>query len=658
MARIVKFALEMKNGFQARNNINELRNHFDYGKIVGYFTDGRLVRWLANRGYEKEVTELESLNVNDDDFKKRICEILQVDESLAYDEDNVMDEELLNRLEKVRQYTADKTILDNIDKVATNQKELLELAEKNESEIYLCAESFVIPLVVENVTYIGIGNPTAVIKSSHYIDFAESNIVFKNVNFNDEYNKICDEFLAKEEIQAQLAEDSDREADGEMLWLEANEYEDTDKEKYIQLLKEAAALGHSRSMFDVGYYYEKDEENIELAKHWYENAIQGGESAAYTRLGHIYKEEKNYQKAEKCYKKAADMGNEYGMYYLGLFYENIRCDEKTAITWYRKAAELECVPAMSILAYYYRSRKEYNEALLWAEKAAEKDYADAKILIGTMYYNGEGVESSYRKAFEWYENAAKDGSDWGMVYLAGCYERGDGVAQNWSKAYEWYSKAAEAGNENAQEWLEENGSTEAKKIKQFSENAIAELCSVIIHGRLENGTKIWQEEGSRSDGDFRLFNYKCWDVNYTRKKCYSLKEPFWSKINEYNELSIGMGYYPNIIDSCQYIVFTTKRVYVQDEDGNLHYCPYSIIKDVILENENKLYCKLEDESTWWLPDSKKWINEIGGHSMRMFLLIMGKIFGECEYNFSMNEITMLSKVKLESLGGKSILEYM
>ena len=465
MARIVKFALEMKNGFQARNNINELRDHFDYGKIVGYFTDGRLVRWLANRGYEKEATELAGLSVNDNDFKEKICAILQVDESLVSGEENVMDEELLNRLEKVRQYTADKSILDNIDKVATNQKELLELAEKNESEIYLCAESFVIPLVVENVTYIGIGNPTAVIKSSHYIDFAESNIAFKNVNFNDEYNKICDEFLAKEENQEQLAENSDREVDGEMLWLEANEYEDTDKEKYIQLLKEAAALGHSRSMFDVGYYYEKDEENIELAKHWYENAIQGGESAAYTRLGHIYKEEKNYQKAEKCYKKAADMGNEYGMYYLGLFYEYYQDDEKKAIPWYKKAAELDHVSSMTRMAYYYREHKKYNEAMLWAEKAAENDDTDAKILIGSMYYHGEGVESSYRKAFSWYEKAAEEGSDWGMVYLAGCYERGDGVAQNWSKAYEWYSKAAEAGNENAQEWLEENGSTEAKKNK-------------------------------------------------------------------------------------------------------------------------------------------------------------------------------------------------
>ena len=650
MARIVKFALEMKNGFQARNNINELRDHFDYGKIVGYFTDGRLVRWLANRGYEKEATELAGLSVNDNDFKEKICAILQVDESLVSGEDNVMDEELLNRLEKVRQYTADKSILDNIDKVATNQKELLELVEKNESEIYLCADSFVIPLVVENVTYIGIGNPTAVIKSEYPIDFAESNISFQNVNFNDEYNKICDEFLAKEENQEQLAENSDREVDGEMLWLEANEYEDTDKEKYIQLLKEAAALGHSRSMFDVGYYYEKDEENIELAKHWYENAIQGGESAAYTRLGHIYKEEKNYQKAEKCYKKAADMGNEYGMYYLGRFYEYYQDDEKKAIPWYKKAAELDHVSSMTRMAYYYREHKKYNEAMLWAGKAAENDDTDAKILIGTMYYHGEGVESSYRKAFSWYEKAAEEGSDWGMVYLAGCYERGDGVAQNWSKAYEWYSKAAEAGNENAQEWLEEEGETnQVSNIE--SPEVLAELLSVIINGKLKNGTVLWKTVGDE-DTKRHNFSYDVW-----QKKWVDKVFPYYTDNDSY---VIGGAMEGNILQKDEYLIFTTEYIFNRNLYGETKKIKYKEITDVKIKpdgNLKKLVYKLGYGNKQELHRSYLWNNKIGLEGIRLYLLLVGKIFGCCKYSFTRDEIIRLSKVRLESLNGDCIMEY-
>ena len=119
MARRVKFALEMKNGFQARNNIEEIRDNFDYGKVVGYLADGRLQRWLEDRGYGQEATEIGKLQVNEADLKEKLCAILKVDITDVNDNEPIMDESLRNRLEKVKQYTADKKILDNIAKVAT-----------------------------------------------------------------------------------------------------------------------------------------------------------------------------------------------------------------------------------------------------------------------------------------------------------------------------------------------------------------------------------------------------------------------------------------------------------------------------------------------------------------------------------------------------------
>ena len=50
--RKIKFALELRDGEQARS-MEELREHFDMEKIIGYFQDGKLVEWLDDRFYKK-----------------------------------------------------------------------------------------------------------------------------------------------------------------------------------------------------------------------------------------------------------------------------------------------------------------------------------------------------------------------------------------------------------------------------------------------------------------------------------------------------------------------------------------------------------------------------------------------------------------------------
>lgn len=190
MAR--KFALYLKDGHEVRNNIEEITDYFDYSKIVEYFHDGSLRQWLDDRHYEAESIALSALDANTSDFKKKLCYIFHVDENTVDDEKIIADELVIKKLEIVRQYTTDKHISDNIAKVATNQDELNELVENKEKEIYLCASSFVIPLDIENITYIGIGNPVAVIKSDKMIDFEAKKIFFCDINFDDEYNNICE----------------------------------------------------------------------------------------------------------------------------------------------------------------------------------------------------------------------------------------------------------------------------------------------------------------------------------------------------------------------------------------------------------------------------------------------------------------------------------
>ena len=203
MAR--KFALYLKDGHEVRNNIEEITEYFDYSKIVEYFHDGSLQQWLDDRHYEAESIALSALEANTSDFKKKLCYIFHVDENTIDDEKLIADELVIKKLEIVRQYTTDKHILDNIAKVATDQDELNELVENKEKEIYLCASSFVIPLYRENIIYIGIGNPIAVIKSDEVINFDARKILFFNINFNNEYEKLC-ELETAEDIKKRLKE--------------------------------------------------------------------------------------------------------------------------------------------------------------------------------------------------------------------------------------------------------------------------------------------------------------------------------------------------------------------------------------------------------------------------------------------------------------------
>ena len=143
MARRVKFALEMKGGFQARNDIEEIREHFDYGKIIAYMHDGRLSRWLEDRGYEAEAIALRKVDINAPDVKEKVCCIFRIDSNEIVEKAS-FDKEAEDKLMYVRQYTDDANILAKINHVAISQEELTELNAKNIREIYLCAMEFTI----------------------------------------------------------------------------------------------------------------------------------------------------------------------------------------------------------------------------------------------------------------------------------------------------------------------------------------------------------------------------------------------------------------------------------------------------------------------------------------------------------------------------------
>ena len=183
MAR--KFALYLKGDHEVRNNIEEIREYFDYGKMLEYFQDGSLQQWLDDRHYEAESIALSVLAVDEPDFKEKLCYIFRVDNESVEDDKNIIENaETIKKKGIIKQYTTDEQVLASIETVATNQDELEQLMGHSITQIYLCGSVFSIPSKCAGVKYIGIGNVTVKVSQNDILYFEKNDIVFENINID------------------------------------------------------------------------------------------------------------------------------------------------------------------------------------------------------------------------------------------------------------------------------------------------------------------------------------------------------------------------------------------------------------------------------------------------------------------------------------------
>jgi len=185
MAR--KFALYLKDGHEVRNNIEEITEYFDYGRIVEYFHDGSLLQWLEDRRYEKEAIALSYLETDVKDFKEKLCYIFHIDSKKIDTEAVAEDAEKVRKKALITQYTNDTNILADMDSIATSQKELEEALKRKKSLIYLCGSKFTIAPKYENIKYVGLGNVTIGIDTEVKVDFEKKHIQFENINIDAAY---------------------------------------------------------------------------------------------------------------------------------------------------------------------------------------------------------------------------------------------------------------------------------------------------------------------------------------------------------------------------------------------------------------------------------------------------------------------------------------
>ena len=188
MAKTVRFPLKMRDDIEVRT-MGELKENWDMEKIVGYFLDGKLTTWLAGRRYEREAAQVELLEKDDKALRQNLSAIFGIEyianESTEEDMEAIQAQQ--ERLNKLRQYTTDKEILDTVDCAAFDQDDLWDILDTGAKKVYLVNNTFEISLEDEEMTYIGVGKAIAKIDSKEPVDFEELGIRFENVKFDEKY---------------------------------------------------------------------------------------------------------------------------------------------------------------------------------------------------------------------------------------------------------------------------------------------------------------------------------------------------------------------------------------------------------------------------------------------------------------------------------------
>ena len=488
MAKRIKFPLKMGNGESVRN-IEELRENFDLSSVMTYFTDGKLLTWLENRYYEKEIEEINTLKQDDPDLGKKLCDIFGV----AYEKiiDKGADFSIVaqrnQKLSELKQYTTDTNLYEKIESIAFTQKEFQELLEKKLPEIYLLNNTFVIPLNLCNVTLNGIGTVIVQVFSDQYIDFEKQNVIFNNISFDEAYQNI---FISGERKRLEIIADE--------------QFGDKNYSSAINFYKQAEALGSIRACKQLGFMFYRGlgvKNDFQSSFEYYQKASSAHDGEATCNVGQFYYLGKYVKpdglKAKELYQRGIKENCNEGYRLLGELYsygcENVGKDWDIAMQYFEEALKHGSNKAKHYLgrAYinddnplrdydlgrqyllesgqegnpesYYVLGEQYREdisyyngggrnpekaqkcrklALEYLQIAGDRGIADGYYLIGEIFFD----EKNFTEAFRWFLKADENGSvagteACGTLYL--CHE------ENYEKAEYYLKKAVDLGSDES-----------------------------------------------------------------------------------------------------------------------------------------------------------------------------------------------------------------
>ncbi|SFX40504.1 tetratricopeptide repeat protein [Ruminococcus sp. XPD3002] len=360
MARKIKFPLKMKDGYDARS-IEELREHFDLESVLGYFADGRLQTWLRDRYFDDEAQQVSELDPNDSELVTKICSILGVE---AQEQAVNVDVHEINRYNEKRKQLLEKypepELLNNIDAVAFNEDDIIQIIEKGIKEIYLIDNEFEFPFEISDGKIVKKdGSP---LPADIGISLYDCKFIGKGatLHIDSSAGPMCEIFRLEFENINFIFADEDLE-----LFFKARILKDIDSS--LEIAKSLYAGKEYKDAYD-----------------YFLLAAELGNPVAQSFLGDMYYYgqgvQEDYAEAAKLYRKAAELGNAYAQYSLGWMFDT------------GKGVTEDCA-----------------EAIEWYRKSAAQGYSCAQYILGQMYYYGRGVKEDYAEAVKWFRKAAEQG---------------------------------------------------------------------------------------------------------------------------------------------------------------------------------------------------------------------------------------------------------
>lgn len=441
MGKKIRFPLDMKDGVGVRT-LEELKCNFDVEKILLNYETGKLITWLNDRYYSDLVLLIEHLDRSSEDFVVELCKIFGMDFiNESNDMDNIHERSI--RIVKLKKYSDDIELINNIDQVAFNQEELYDLLDEGNARIYLCGERFRIPVSKDNITYIGVDETIAIIESDKIINWASKNIVFKNIKFDNDYQKLSNNL---EVIKAEK-------------WYIAGKVNEA-----FEIFRREAENNSGRAMFYLGKFYDEGIGNVSedkgLSKKWYLRGCEVGEILAKVNFAlSIDDKIKKIEIVKNCLDELQQLSinNVVARYELALLYKNeneIFSANKKYIEYLELAANDGYWMAMNDLGFQYFNgkiiEKDYTKSIYWIKKAANLGYTKAVYGLAYCYENGFGVTRDVSEAVSWYSRAAEQGDGEAANKLGMAYFNGEGVEKNTDKENEWFLRGAELGDMDAQ----------------------------------------------------------------------------------------------------------------------------------------------------------------------------------------------------------------
>ncbi len=132
-------------------------------------------------------------------------------------------------------------------------------------------------------------------------------------------------------------------------------------------------------------------------------------------------------------------------------------DWETAVSLCRDSAEQGLALGQHLLgSLYYNGDgvpQDREEWFRWVRLSAEQGYHFAEFSVGWAYQRGEGTQADSVEAARWYGSSSEKGNSLAQYQLGYMLERGAGIAKDQREAARWYREAAEQGHMTAQDRL-------------------------------------------------------------------------------------------------------------------------------------------------------------------------------------------------------------